>query len=79
MPTRKLIWMSLLWLLASVMIAVVTAIVAVELLRLLGAVESGAQSYTVALNVVFAIVFVVLVLVPFVFRDRFTIRDPDDG
>lgn len=76
MPTWKLIIYIIAWALASVMIAVVTAIIATEILRLAGVVESGESSYTIALNVVFVVTFVALLAVPIVFRDRFTAYEP---
>lgn len=71
MSTPRIIGLLIAWILASVTIAVVTAIVATEVLRLLGLVETGEPSYGIALNVVFVVVLVVLVAVPFVFRSRF--------
>ena len=79
MPTWKLILLFVAWLLASVMIAVVIAILGTEVLRLVGIVESGESSYSVALNVLFGVVFVALVAVPFVFRRRFTSYEPPPG
>ena len=79
MPTWKLILLFVAWVFASVMIAVVTAILATEILRAVGIVESGESSYTVALNAVFGVVLVVLVAVPFVFRRRFTSYAPPPG
>lgn len=76
MPTGKLIALMLGWVLASVMIAVVTAIVVVELLRLLGIAESGTSGYSVALNIVFGVVLAALVAVPFVLRRRFNAYEP---
>lgn len=73
MPTRKVVAMFVAWVLASVMMAVVTAIIVTEILRVVGAVDSGSTSYTLAINATFIVVFVVLVAVPFVFRDRFSI------
>ncbi len=71
MSTARVIGLVVAWMLASIMIAVVTAIVATELLRLFGLVESGESSYSIAINVVFVVVLVALVVVPFVFRNRF--------
>lgn len=79
MPTWKLILLFVAWLFASVMIAVVIAILGTEVLRLVGIVESGESSYSVALNVLFGVVFVALVAVPFVFRRRFTSYEPPPG
>jgi hypothetical protein len=71
MSTARIIGLLIAWVLASVMIAVVTAIVATEVLRLFGLIEIGESTYAIALNVVFVVVLVVLVAVPFVFRNRF--------
>ncbi len=71
MSTAKLVGLFAVWVLASVMIAVVAAIVLTEVLRLVGVVEVGETSYAVSINVVFVIVFVGLVAVPFVLRSRF--------
>lgn len=71
MSTARVIGLLIAWTLASIMIAVVTAIVVTEVLRLLGLVETGESSYSIAINTVFVIVLVVLVAVPFVFRKRF--------
>ena len=79
MPTWKLILLFVAWLFASVMIAVVIAILGTEVLRLVGIVESGESSYSVALNVLLGVVFVALVAVPFVFRRRFTSYEPPPG
>ncbi len=79
MPTWKLILLFVAWVFASVMIAVVIAILGTEVLRFVGIVESGEASYTVALNAVFGVVLVVLVAVPFVFRRRFTTHERPPG
>lgn len=71
MSTARVIGLLIAWTLASIMIAVVTAIVATEVLHLLGLVETGESSYSIAINTVFVIVLVALVAVPFVFRNRF--------
>lgn len=59
------------WFVASVMIAVVMAILAVEVARLAGIAESGTSTYRWVLNATFLMVLVSLVAVPFVFRSRF--------
>ena len=76
MPTWKLLLMFVGWILASVMMAVVTAIVVTELLLLLGFVDQGESSYSVSLNVVFVVTLIALVAVPFVFRRRFDAVEP---
>jgi len=76
MSTAKLLLMVLAWVLASVMISVATAVVVTEIFRAVGLVESGATSYTVSINAVFVIVLGALLAVPFVFRRRFTTKEP---
>ena len=71
MSNSRLIWYSIGWVLASVMVAVVAAIVLTEVLSLTPWVETGESSYNLTLNVVFLVVLVGLVAVPFVFRERF--------
>ena len=78
-PTWKIIAMAIAWALASAFIGVVAAIVAVEVLRLVGIVDSGDDSYRLALNIVFFVVFVALLAVPLVFRKRFTDEQPPTG
>lgn len=78
MSNSKLIWYSIGWFLASVMIGVVTSIVVTEMLSLTPWVETGESSYRVTLNVVFLVVVVILVAVPFVFRDRFRLPSEDE-
>lgn len=63
--------MSIAWFFVSVFIAVVAAIVATELARVIGVVETGESSYSAVLNLVFVVVFVALLAVPIVFRKRF--------
>lgn len=71
MSTARVVGLMIAWVLASVMIAVVTSILVTELLRFLGVVETGESSYTRSINVVFGVTVVALVAVPFVFRNRF--------
>ncbi|GMQ97958.1 MAG: hypothetical protein BMS9Abin17_0462 [Acidimicrobiia bacterium] len=59
------------WVFASVAIGVVTAILVTEALSLIGIVDSGESSYSVSLNVISVVVFVGVVAVPVVFRERF--------
>lgn len=72
MPTWKLILAGVAWVLASVFVAVVAAIVVTEVLRFVGFVVSGESSYAVSLNVTFLIVFFGVASVPIVFRRRFS-------
>lgn len=76
MSTLKLIGLAIAWALASIAIAYVAAIVITELFDVIGIVESGEASYTIMINAVLIVVFVGLVLVPFVFRGRFV--DPTE-
>jgi hypothetical protein len=78
MPTWKILLLMGAWVLASVMIALVTAIVGTEVLEWVGLVEADAPSYSVALNGIFLVVLVALIAVPFVFRNRFSVREPYD-
>ena len=75
MSTLKLIGFALAWVLASVAIAVVVAIVFTELLDVVGLVESGQPSYSRATNGIAAVAFIVLVAVPFLLRNRLTAGD----
>ncbi|MCL1595551.1 MAG: hypothetical protein M3132_14480 [Actinomycetia bacterium] len=71
MSTSKLILFGIAWVLAALTIGVVTAIVATELLSVLGIVESGQPSYDISLNTITIVVFLALLAVPVVFRKRF--------
>lgn len=75
MSTPKLIGLLVAWVLASVTIAVVAAIVVTELLDVIGVVESGQRSYSWAINVIALGVFIALVSVPFLLRDRLMAAD----
>ncbi|GMQ94492.1 MAG: hypothetical protein BMS9Abin12_1985 [Acidimicrobiia bacterium] len=75
MSTPKLIGLLVAWVLASVTIAVVAAIVITELLDVIGVVESGQRSYSWAINVIALGVFIALVSVPFLLRDRLMAAD----
>jgi len=76
--TLKLVGLGIAWALASIAIAYVAAILGTELLDVVGVVESGESSYTIAINAILLVVFVGLVLVPFVFRNRFVDLEADD-
>jgi hypothetical protein len=76
MSTWKIVAMSIAWLFTSAFISVVTAAVSTEILRLVGVVTPEDTSYQIALNVVFVVVFVALISVPFVFRRRFVTKEP---
>ncbi len=75
MSTLKLIGLGIAWILAAVAIAVVAGIVLTEILDVVGVVESGRSSYTWAINGIALVVFVVLVALPFILRDRFEATD----
>lgn len=79
MSTGKLIVMSIAWVLASLTMGVVVAVLVTEILRLVGIVETGSSGYSLSLNVVTFSVFAILVAVPFVFRKRFAGKDVTDG
>ncbi len=71
MSTLKLLGLGIAWILAAIAIAIVTSIVATEALDLIGVVESGRPSYSWALNGIALVVFIGLLAVPFLLRDRF--------
>lgn len=71
MPTWKIILMLIAWAFVAAFIGVVTAIVGTEILRLIGVVDDNNDSYQIAINVIWAVVFVAVLAVPFVFRGRF--------
>ena len=75
MGTFKLIGLGIAWALASIAIAFVAAIIGTELLDVVGIVESGESSYTIAINTILVLVFVGLILVPFLLRNRYV--DPE--
>ncbi len=75
--SRILLWFAA-WVFVAAFLGVVTAIVGTELLRLVGVVEPGEASYQRSINVIWLIVFVAAVAVPFVFRRRFVERQRTD-
>jgi len=78
MSTLKLVGLGIAWLLASIAIAVVGAMLGTELLDVVGVAQSGETSYTVAMNTIFLVALVGLVLVPFLLRTRFVDPEADD-
>ena len=70
METWKIVLLYLIWLLACGAIAVMTGVLAGEILWLLGLVELDATGYRVTVDVVSAVVFVLLALLPFFLRNR---------
>ncbi|MDK1017781.1 MAG: hypothetical protein QGD89_00015 [Actinomycetota bacterium] len=75
MSTWKLVALLVAWTFTALAIGVVTAIVLTEMLRLVGVVRVGHSSYSIALNTIALGVFVVLVAVPLLFRERFANRE----
>ena len=71
LPTWKIILMLIAWAFVAAFMGVVTAIVGTEILRLIGVVDDNTNSYQISINVIWAVVFVVVLAVPFVFRNRF--------
>ncbi len=71
MSTLKLLGLGVAWLLASLTMAVVAAILLTEFLDMVGVVRSGETSYKVAINVIALVVFAGLAVVPFLLRRRF--------
>ena len=71
MTTPRLILMFAAWLHAAGAIAVTVGVVVTEILVLVGVVSRSGAGYGRSLGVPTAAVFVVLVLVPFLWRDRF--------
>lgn len=76
MSTVKVLAYVAAWVVASVTMALVGAILLVEVLRLVGVAESGTSSYRIALTTGFLVIFIGLVAVPFVFRQRFNRYEP---
>ena len=76
MSTTRLIVYFTAWVAASLMMAVVAAVLVVEVVRLVGIAESGSTSYEVVLNVTFLVTAIALIAVPFVFRARFNRYEP---
>ena len=75
MSTSKLVMMYLAWLLAAGAIALTGSVVTTELAASLGIVDRSGNSYGWSLNLLTGVFFVVLALVPFLYRSRFS---PDD-
>jgi hypothetical protein len=79
MSTGKLIVLTVTWILASITIGVVTGVLLTEILVLIGIVDTGSTEYGISLNIIALSVFVVVVVVPLVFRKRFTAEAVEDG
>jgi hypothetical protein len=79
MSTGKLIVLTVTWVLASITIGVVTGVLLTEILVLIGIVDTGSTEYGISLNIIALSVFVVVVVVPLVFRKRFTAEAVEDG
>jgi hypothetical protein len=78
MSTGKLIVLTVTWVLASITIGVVTGVLLTEILVLIGIVDTGSTEYGISLNIIALSVFVVVVVVPLVFRKRFTAEAVED-
>lgn len=78
MSTGKLIALTVAWILASVTIGVVVGVFLTEILVLLQIIDTGSREYTITLNIITFSAFAVVVVVPFVFRKRFTREVLDD-
>ncbi|MEZ5174897.1 MAG: hypothetical protein R2823_01660 [Acidimicrobiia bacterium] len=71
MTEPRLVGMYALWLLASGSIAVTVAVLATEVLAIIGLVDRSGGDYGLSLSIVTGAAFVALALVPVIFRDRF--------
>ena len=78
MSTGKLIVLTVTWVLASITIGVVVGVFLTEILVLIGIVDAGSTEYGISLNIIALSVFVVVVVVPLVFRKRFTAEAVED-
>ena len=78
MSRPRILLLFVAWVFVAAFLGVVAAIVGTELLRLAGVVESGEESYQRSINVIWLIVFVSAVAVPFVFRKRFVEQQRTD-
>jgi len=76
--TPKLILFYLAWLLAAGAIAVTVAVVVTELLVLIGPVDRSGSGYGTTLTITTVASFVLLALVPFVYRNRFAQDEQQD-
>ena len=77
MSTGKLIVLTIAWVLASIAIGVVVGVFLTEILVLIGLVDNGSREYTISLNIIAFSAFAVVVVVPLVFRKRFTVEAVD--
>lgn len=77
MSTPKLLLFYVAWLFAAGAMALTFAVVVTEVLSLVGIIDRSGSSYGLALNLITALTFVGLALIPFVFRHRFH-SDSDD-
>ncbi len=78
-PTRKLVLLTIAWVLAAVTIGLVVGVLLTEIMALAGAFTTGSDAYRLSLNIIALVVFVAVVTVPFVFRDRFRSDPPREG
>lgn len=75
MKTHRLVGMYVLWLLAAGSVAVTLAVVLTEVLVITNVIDRSGSGYGLSLSIVTASSFVVLAVIPFVFRDRFRIDE----
>ena len=78
MAKGKLIMLTIAWVLASITIGVVAGVFLTELLVLTGLVDPGTFEYSVSLNIIALSVFVVVAVVPLLFRSRFRTSESRD-
>lgn len=79
MKTPRLIGMFILWLLAAGSVALSVAVVLTEVLVITGIIDRSGSGYGFSLSIVTGSVFVVLAVVPFVFRHRFLHNEGRDS
>ncbi|MCZ7534122.1 MAG: hypothetical protein M5U23_12110 [Acidimicrobiia bacterium] len=71
----RLVGMYFLWLLAAGSVAVTVAVVVTELMVVVGLIDRSGGGYGLSLSIVTGACFVVLAVIPFLFRDRFRMDD----
>jgi hypothetical protein len=76
MPTWKIVLLLIAWVTVAAFMGVVAAIVGTEILGLFGIVESGEDSYQTSINIIWVIVFIIVLVIPLVYRKRFNAYEP---
>lgn len=79
MKTPRLVGMFILWLLAAGSVALSVAVVVTEVLVITGVVDRSGSGYGFSLSIMTGSIFVVLAVVPFVFRHRFVQNEDRDS